>query len=168
MATACMRYFNVAGAATPELADTGVSNLVPMVFDRLTAGAQPLIFGDDYDTADGTCERDFIHVADIASAHLAAAQALSVRDPGSDLTVNIGRGAGVSVRKMVELIGEVTGYGAEAAPVVAGRRAGDPARVVAAADRIGEELGWTARHDPREMVASAWEGWCLRHPGARR
>jgi UDP-glucose 4-epimerase len=168
MATACMRYFNVAGAATPELADTGVSNLVPMVFEKLTAGTRPVIFGDDYDTTDGTCERDFIHVADIASAHLAAARALQARDPGSDLTVNIGRGAGVSVREMVELIGEVTGHGPEAAPFVADRRTGDPARVVASADRIGRDLGWTARHDVREMVASAWEGWCLRHPSARR
>ncbi|UYQ65119.1 UDP-glucose 4-epimerase GalE [Streptomyces peucetius] len=167
IATASMRYFNVAGAATPQLSDTGVSNLVPMVFEKLTAGASPVIFGDDYDTADGTCERDFVHVADIASAHLAAARALLVREPGSELTVNIGRGEGVSVREMIDLIGEVTGFRSEAAPLVAGRRAGDPARVVASADLIQKELGWTAMHDAREMVASAWEGWCLRHPGAR-
>ncbi|MFJ7196438.1 MULTISPECIES: UDP-glucose 4-epimerase GalE [unclassified Streptomyces] len=168
IATASMRYFNVAGAAAPALADTGVSNLVPMVFERLTRGAAPVVFGDDYDTADGTCVRDFIHVDDIASAHLAAARALLGREPGTDLTVNIGRGEGVSVREMIELIGEVTGYGADSAPVSAPRRAGDPARVVASADRIRTELGWSARHDAREMVASAWEGWCLRHPAARR
>jgi UDP-glucose 4-epimerase len=168
IATASMRYFNVAGAATPALADTGVLNLVPMVFEKLTQGAAPVVFGDDYDTADGTCVRDFIHVDDIASAHLAAARALLDREPGTDLTVNIGRGEGVSVREMIELIGEVTGYGADATPVSAPRRAGDPARVVAAADRIRAELGWHARHDAREMVASAWEGWCLGHPAARR
>ncbi|MFJ8851508.1 UDP-glucose 4-epimerase GalE [Streptomyces sp. NPDC102437] len=168
IATASMRYFNVAGAATPSLADTGVHNLVPMVFEKLTRGEAPVVFGDDYDTADGSCVRDFIHVDDIASAHLAAARALLDREPGADLTVNIGRGEGVSVREMIELIGDVTGYGAEAAPVSAPRRAGDPARVVASADRIRTELGWSARHDAREMVASAWEGWCLRHPGARR
>ncbi|MGW7237523.1 UDP-glucose 4-epimerase GalE [Streptomyces sp. NPDC054804] len=168
MTTACLRYFNVAGAADARLADTGVSNLVPMVFEKLTEGSAPVIFGDDYDTPDGTCVRDFIHVEDIAAAHLAAARALPGREPGSDLTVNIGRGEGVSVREMITLIGEVTGYGPAAAPVHAPRRAGDPARVVASADRIRAELGWTARHDARTMVASAWAGWCRRHPEARR
>ncbi|MEU9152665.1 UDP-glucose 4-epimerase GalE [Streptomyces sp. NPDC048417] len=168
MTTACLRYFNVAGAADAQLADTGVSNLVPMVFEKLTEGGAPVIFGDDYDTPDGTCVRDFIHVEDIAAAHLAAARALPGREPGSDLTVNIGRGEGVSVREMITLIGEVTGYGPAAAPVHAPRRAGDPARVVASADRIRAELGWTARHDARTMVASAWAGWCRRHPEARR
>ncbi|MET9087794.1 UDP-glucose 4-epimerase GalE [Streptomyces sp. NPDC004237] len=168
MTTACLRYFNVAGAAAEHLADTGVSNLVPMVFEKLTEGSAPVIFGDDYATPDGTCVRDFIHVEDIASAHLAAARALPGREPGSDLTVNIGRGEGVSVREMITLIGEVTGYGAAAAPVPAPRRAGDPARVVASADRVRAELGWTARHDARAMVTSAWAGWCRRHPEARR
>ncbi|MFE2093916.1 UDP-glucose 4-epimerase GalE [Streptomyces sp. NPDC002596] len=168
IATASMRYFNVAGTATPLLADTGVFNLVPMVFEKLTQGAAPVVFGDDYDTADGTCVRDFIHVDDIASAHLAAARALLDREPGTDLTVNIGRGEGVSVREMIELIGEVTGYGAAAKPVNAPRRAGDPARVVAAADRIRAELGWHPQHDARAMVASAWAGWCLRMPQALR
>ncbi len=168
MATASMRYFNVAGAAAPHLVDPGVFNLVSMVFEKLTQGAAPVVFGDDYDTADGTCERDFIHVEDIASAHLAAAKALLGRGPGTDLTVNIGRGEGVSVREMIDLIGEVTGYGPAAEPVSAPRRPGDPARVVASADRIGQELGWSARHDVRAMVASAWEGWCGLHPAARR
>lgn len=94
MTTACLRYFNVAGAADELLADSGVFNLVPMVFEKLSQGSAPVVFGDDYDTADGTCVRDFIHVEDIASAHLAAARALSAREPGSDLTVNIGRGEG--------------------------------------------------------------------------
>ncbi|MFF9208142.1 MULTISPECIES: UDP-glucose 4-epimerase GalE [unclassified Streptomyces] len=165
--TACLRYFNVAGAAADHLADTGVFNLVPMVFEKLTQGAAPVVFGSDYDTEDGTCVRDFIHVEDIASAHVAAARALADREPGSDLTVNIGRGEGVSVREMIGLIGEVTGRGAAAAPLTAPRRAGDPARVVASAERIHAELGWTARHDTRAMVASAWAGWCARHPAAR-
>jgi UDP-glucose 4-epimerase len=168
MTTACLRYFNVAGAADELLADSGVFNLVPMVFEKLSLGSAPVVFGDDYDTADGTCVRDFIHVEDIASAHLAAARALSARAPGSDLTVNIGRGEGVSVREMITLIAEVTGSGAAAAPVSAPRRPGDPARVVASADRIRAELGWTARHDVRAMVTSAWAGWCHGHPEARR
>lgn len=75
MATACLRYFNVAGAAAPELADIGVYNVIPMVFDRLSRGEAPRIFGDDYPTPDGTCVRDYIHVADLAEAHLAAAHA---------------------------------------------------------------------------------------------
>ncbi|MFF3492484.1 UDP-glucose 4-epimerase GalE [Streptomyces sp. NPDC002795] len=168
MATASLRYFNVAGAADVQLADTGVFNLIPMVFEKLTEGEAPVIFGDDYATEDGTCVRDFIHVVDIASAHLAAARTLATRAPGTDLTVNIGRGEGVSVRQMIDLIGDVTGYGPAATPTTAPRRPGDPARVVASADRIRTELDWSARHDVRSMVESAWEGWCGRHPGARR
>ncbi|MCP9945846.1 UDP-glucose 4-epimerase GalE [Streptomyces somaliensis] len=162
MATAALRYFNVAGAAVPELADGGVCNLVPMVFERLTAGRAPLVFGDDYPTPDGTCVRDYIHVEDIASAHLAAARRL-VEDPRAGLVLNVGRGEGVSVREMVRVIQEVTGI-ADTAPETGPRRPGDPARVVASADLIREELGWTARHGVREMVESAWRGWRLDHP----
>ncbi|MEU6342820.1 UDP-glucose 4-epimerase GalE [Streptomyces sp. NPDC046977] len=166
IATACLRYFNVAGAATPELGDAGIFNLVPMVFERLSQDKAPLIFGDDYATADGTCVRDFIHVEDIASAHVAAARRLAA-DPSAALVLNIGRGEGVSVAEMVGIIGSVTGR-ADVAPQTAPRRPGDPARVVAAATRIQQELGWTARHDVREMVTSAWAGWCLRHPEPAR
>ncbi|MFF0474368.1 UDP-glucose 4-epimerase GalE [Streptomyces sp. NPDC004284] len=163
ISTACLRYFNVAGAATPELADTGVFNLVPMVFERLDAGESPRVFGDDYDTPDGTCIRDYIHVEDLADAHLVAARKLTEwAEAGEprDLTVNIGRGEGVSVTEMVRLINEVTGHTTE--PLVTPRRAGDPARVVAAADRIEAELGWKARHDVRDMIESAWAGWVAR------
>jgi UDP-glucose 4-epimerase len=155
-----LRYFNVAGCAEPALADRGRSNLVPMVFDELSRGRAPRIFGDDYPTPDGTCVRDFIHVADIASAHVAAAQALG-REEVRGLTANIGRGERVSVREMVSVIRAVTGTDAEewSAPVVEPRRAGDPARVVAASARITEALGWTARRDVEEMVRSAWAGW---------
>ncbi|AEW96595.1 putative UDP-glucose 4-epimerase [Streptantibioticus cattleyicolor NRRL 8057 = DSM 46488] len=163
MGTVCLRYFNVAGAAAPELADVGVYNLVPMVFERLDAGEAPLVFGDDYPTPDGTCVRDFIHVEDIASAHLAAARRLADGATG-DLTVNIGRGEGVSVREMVTRIGRVTGH-EDVEPQVRERRAGDPARVVASAERIAKELGWSARHEVDEMIASAWAGWRLRNDG---
>lgn len=162
MATACLRYFNVAGAARPELADPGVFNLVPMVFERLERGEPPLIFGADYPTPDGTCVRDYIHVQDVATAHVAAARRLA-RDPGAALVLNIGRGQGVSVAEMVALVTEVSGH-TEVRPQVAPRRPGDPARVVASAEAIGRELDWTARYDVREMVASAWAGWRLRHP----
>ncbi|MEV0191924.1 UDP-glucose 4-epimerase GalE [Kitasatospora purpeofusca] len=167
MSTVALRYFNVAGAASPELSDAGVFNLIPMVFERLTAGRAPLVFGDDYPTPDGTCVRDFIHVSDIASAHVAAAKRLAADPAGeTSLVLNIGRGEGVSVREMLDVIGKVTGY--DTTPEITPRRAGDPARVVASADLIRRELDWTARHEVEDMVASAWEGWCSRHPEARK
>ncbi|MFF2995010.1 UDP-glucose 4-epimerase GalE [Streptomyces sp. NPDC057950] len=165
LSTASLRYFNVAGAATPELADVGVFNLVPMVFDRLTRGASPRVFGDDYPTPDGTCVRDYIHVVDLAEAHVAAARALDA-SPGRDLTLNIGRGEGVSVREMIDLINAATGY--DRPPVTVPRRPGDPARVVASADRIRGELGWKARYDVQDMITSAWAGWLRLHPEAAR
>ncbi|AZP21627.1 UDP-glucose 4-epimerase GalE [Streptomyces aquilus] len=159
ISTVCLRYFNVAGAAAPELADTGVFNIVPMVFDRLTRDDAPRIFGDDYPTPDGTCVRDYIHVADLAEAHLAAARRVGDRD--GDLTVNIGRGAGVSVRELVTVIGEVTGDRREA--VVEPRRPGDAPVSVASAELAARELGWRARRGVREMIESAWAGWQLHH-----
>lgn len=165
LSTASLRYFNVAGAATPELADTGVFNLIPMVFEKLTENAPPRIFGDDYPTPDGTCIRDYIHVVDLAEAHVAAARALQ-SSPGHSLTLNIGRGEGVSVREMIDLVNAVTGY--DRPPTVTPRRPGDPARVVASADRIATELDWKSKHDVQDMIASAWEGWLRLHPGAAR
>ncbi|MFF4033920.1 UDP-glucose 4-epimerase GalE [Streptomyces sviceus] len=165
LSTACLRYFNVAGAASPELADTGVFNIVPMVFERLTQDAAPRIFGDDYDTPDGTCVRDYIHVTDLAEAHVAAARTLQ-SSPGRDLTVNIGRGEGVSVREMIDHINAITGY--DRPPTVTPRRPGDPARVVASADLAATELGWKAKHDVQDMITSAWEGWVRLHPEAAR
>jgi UDP-glucose 4-epimerase len=170
--TVCLRYFNVAGAARPELADTGVFNIIPMVFERITRGESPRIFGADYPTPDGTCIRDYIHVADLAEAHLAAARRLTARTtsggtstaPAGDLTVNIGRGEGVSVRELITLISEVTG--AAPAALVEPRRPGDAPRAVASAALAARELGWTAHRGVREMVESAWRGWCLHHPEA--
>jgi UDP-glucose 4-epimerase len=154
-----LRYFNVAGCARPDLADRGRSNLVPMMFEQLAQGRPPRIFGDDYATPDGTCIRDFVHVADIASAHVAAARALA-EGRLTALTANIGRGEGVSVREMTEIIRSVTGADGEwAEPVVQPRRAGDPARVVAAADVARDALSWKAQYDVEEMVRSAWAGW---------
>ena len=158
--TMSMRYFNVAGASTPELGDPAILNLVPLVFEALAQGGRPRVFGNDYPTPDGTCIRDYVHVADIAAAHLAAARAL---DGGAEsATYNIGRGEGSSVLEVIDMIGEVTGLDTTAD--VVGRRAGDPARVVAAVDRIREGLGFEAKHGLREMVESAWAAWQLRHP----
>jgi UDP-glucose 4-epimerase len=157
---ASLRYFNVAGSAAPSMADTGESNLVPMVFRRLTERRAPLLFGAGYPTPDGTCIRDFVHVSDIASAHVAAARGLA-DGRVTALTANIGRGDGVSVREMVDTIRDVTGTAGESwsDPVVVAARPGDPPRVVASAARIRAELGWEARWGVRDMVASAWAGW---------
>ena len=156
-----LRYFNVAGAARPELGDPGVFNLIPMAFERIVAGDAPRIFGDDYPTPDGTCVRDYISVVDIADAHVAALEDL-VAGKGSTYRVfNIGRGQGSSVREVLDTVAKVTGNDIE--PVVVERRPGDPARIVASADRIRSELGWTAKHDLEDMVASAWAAWQHRH-----
>lgn len=162
IATASLRYFNVAGAARPELGDRGTANIVPVVFQRISQGLPPKIFGADYPTPDGTCVRDYVHVEDVADAHLAAARRLT-EDPDASLVLNIGTGQGVSVAEMVDLIREVSGH-TELEPEAAPRRPGDPARVVASAEAISKELGWTARHDLRSMVTSAWAAWQLQHP----
>jgi UDP-glucose 4-epimerase len=134
-----------------------------MVFRRLTQRQAPLIFGDDFPTPDGTCNRDFIDVADIASAHTAAARAL---DEGrvEALTANVGRGVGVSVREMITMIRQVTGTAGEqwSGPAITARRPGVPPRVVAAADVLRAALGWEARSRLHHMVASAWAGWAAR------
>ena len=153
-----LRYFNVAGAATHELADPGVFNLVPLVFRALSTGRRPQVFGSDYPTPDGTCIRDYVHVADIADAHLAAARALDGGAAGA--TYNIGRGQGASVLDVLGVISAVTGT--ELAYDAVPRRPGDPARVVASVDRIRAGLGFEATHDLRSMVESAWAGWNVR------
>ena len=150
-----LRYFNVAGAGGPELGDTGVFNLIPMVFRRIARGEPPVIFGGDYPTPDGTCVRDFIHVVDLAEAHVAAAAALE--DRGLPHVLNVSTATGASVREVVDTIREVTGIDLD--PVVVDRRPGDPPRVVGSADRIRAELGWTGERDLRDMVASAWAAW---------
>jgi UDP-glucose 4-epimerase len=150
-----LRYFNVAGAGAPELADPAALNLIPMIFERLEAGEAPLIFGDDYATPDGTCVRDYIHVADVADAHVAAVRRLLVDDHAA-LTLNIGRGQGVSVKEIVAKVLDHTGI--DTVPIVVARRPGDPDRTVASAERIAAELGWSARYDLSAMVSSAWAG----------
>jgi UDP-glucose 4-epimerase len=151
----CLRYFNVAGADAVELADPCVLNLIPLALRALSTGEAPQIFGDDYPTPDGTCIRDYVHVADVADAHAAALAHLN--DGGGSATYNIGRGEGSSVREVLAMVADVTGLRTE--PVVKPRRPGDPARIVASADRIRADLGWTARYTLREIVESAWKAW---------
>jgi len=150
-----LRYFNVAGAGAPELGDTSVANLVPLVFKALAEGRRPQVFGDDYPTRDGTCIRDYIHVADLAEAHVAAARRLDAGPCGE--VYNVGRGEGVTVTEVLDVARRVTGD--DFAYDVVGRRAGDPAACYADVTKIARDLGWTASHDLDDMVSSAWDAW---------
>ncbi|MGH3497125.1 MAG: UDP-glucose 4-epimerase GalE [Nocardioidaceae bacterium] len=156
LASVNLRYFNVAGAGWPDLGDPGVLNLIPIVLDQLTRGEQPKVFGDDYDTPDGTCIRDYVHVLDLAQAHLTALDYLGRTDRAYD-TFNVGTGRGASVTEVLDQIRATTGK--EVDPVVVARRPGDPARLVADVARLRDTLGWTARHDLSETVESAWGAW---------
>jgi UDP-glucose 4-epimerase len=157
-----LRYFNVAGAGAPELGDPVALNLIPMVFEKLEAGQHPLIFGDDYASPDGTCIRDYIHVADLAEAHVAAALRLA-RDPETALTLNLGTGTGASVKEVITTILEHSGI--DLPPTVVPRRPGDPVKLVASAALAERELGWRATRDLQEMITSAWASWRHRHDG---
>ena len=150
-----LRYFNVAGAASDDLGDNSINNLIPMVFRALALGERPQIFGDDYPTADGTCIRDYIHVADLADAHVVAAA--RCESSMSAEIFNVGRGVGSSVREVMDTIGSVLDRDID--PEVVARRVGDPPASTAATDRIAKALGWRASHDLRAMVASAWSAW---------
>ncbi len=152
---ASLRYFNVVGTARALLADTSVSNLVPLVLRALTAGERPQIFGDDYPTRDGTCIRDYIHVVDLADAHVAAVRRLESGDCGE--VYNVGRGEGFTVREVLAAVARATGLAFD--PEVIARRPGDPAETVASVEKIERELAWKAEHGLDEMVASAWAAW---------
>jgi UDP-glucose 4-epimerase len=152
---AALRYFNVAGAGSDELGDNSVNNLIPMVFRALDRGERPKVFGDDYPTPDGTCIRDYIHVVDLAQAHVAAADRCE-SGLRSDV-FNVGRGVGSSVREVIDQISLTLGADVDAE--VIGRRAGDPPATFAATERIGRELGWRASRDLADMVGSAWSAW---------
>ncbi len=151
-----LRYFNVVGSGYDDLYDTSPHNLFPVVLDVLSRGGTPKINGADYDTPDGTCVRDYLHVQDLALAHVAAAQALA---EGRALArvYNLGSGDGVSVRQIMDAMARVTGIDFE--PEVGPRRPGDPARIVASGAAAAADLGWTMRHSLDEMVASAWQAW---------
>lgn len=155
-----LRYFNVAGTAWDDLADTAVMNLVPIVLDRLDRGEAPVVFGDDYNTPDGTCIRDYVHVGDLAEAHIYALDYLAARNnPTSESVFNVGTGAGASVTEVIETIGRVLGQ--EVTPAIGERRAGDPPQLIADVERIGREFGWKAQYDLTDIVTSAVraKGW---------
>jgi UDP-glucose 4-epimerase len=149
-----LRYFNVVGSAVPDLYDTSPHNLFPLVIEALLEGRTPRINGADYPTADGTCERDYIHVADLAEAHVVAAQKL-LGGQTLEPVYNLGSGDGVSVRQIMTAVATATGIDFE--PEIADRRAGDPARIVASGELASRDLGWTMRHSVEDMVRSAWQ-----------
>lgn len=151
---ASLRYFNVAGAiASRGEAHEPETHLIPLILDVALGRREKIfIFGDDYPTPDGTCIRDYIHVADLADAHILALHALSTQD---QMIYNLGNGNGFSVREVIESARRVTGH---PIPVeVKARRAGDPARLVASSAQAKAKLGWQPKH-PRidDIVASAW------------
>ncbi|MFF8291080.1 UDP-glucose 4-epimerase GalE [Streptomyces sp. NPDC016309] len=155
LAAASLRYFNVAGAhgRCGERHDPE-SHLIPLVL-QVALGRRPAIsvYGEDYPTPDGTCVRDYIHVADLAEAHLLAMDAVT---PGEHLVCNLGNGNGFSVREVIETVREVTGH--PVPEVVAARRAGDPAVLVASAATARDRLGWKpSRPELPRIVADAWE-----------
>ncbi|GAA1840861.1 UDP-glucose 4-epimerase GalE [Agromyces salentinus] len=148
-----LRYFNVVGSGTPDIYDASPHNLFPLVFDALLDGRRPRINGVDYPTPDGTCVRDYIHVADLAAAHVVAARRL---DAGESLepVYNLGSGDGVSVGEIMTAVAAGTGIAFE--PEIAARRPGDPARIVASGELAARDLDWRMRHSLAEMVSSAW------------
>ena len=152
-----LRYFNVAGAHA-DAAGTWrgerhhpETHLIPTVLAAARSGADVRLFGDDYPTPDGTCIRDYIHVSDLARAHLLALEATV---PGSHAVYNLGSGAGYSNREVLDACREVTELDIPAR--VAPRRPGDPAVLVASSEAITADLGWHAERDLRRMVADAW------------
>jgi UDP-glucose 4-epimerase len=149
-----LRYFNVVGSGSPELYDASPHNLFPLVFNALYRGETPRINGDDYPTPDGTCVRDYLHVSDLAAAHVVAAERLIKGEP-IEAVYNLGSGDGSSVRQIMDTIREVTAIPFE--PVIQARRPGDPARIVANGDLAARDLDWGMRHSLHDMVASAWE-----------
>jgi len=157
---ATLRYFNAAGASEERGEDHNPElHLIPIVLQvALGKRENVTIFGDDYDTVDGTCVRDYIHIIDLAQAHILALEAL---DNGSR-TYNLGNGKGFSVKQVIETAREITGHAIPAE--IGARRAGDPATLVASSEKIREELGWQPRFpELKDVVQSAWD-WHQKYP----
>ncbi|QKS70146.1 UDP-glucose 4-epimerase GalE [Paenalkalicoccus suaedae] len=159
-----LRYFNVAGShPTVDIGEDHQpeTHLIPIVLQvALGQRDKIMIFGDDYDTEDGTCIRDYIHVNDLIQAHVLAVDYL--RNGGKSDVFNLGNGNGFSVKQVIDTVREVTGK--EIPSEVAPRRAGDPAKLVASSDKAREVLGWTPKYDTvASMVETAWN-WMQKHP----
>ena len=144
-----LRFFNVVGAAAPELLDNSVENLVPIVLGKLNKGEAPVIFGTDYPTADGTCIRDYVDVRDIARAHLAAANATTKLPPA----MNIGTGRGASVREIIKLVLDATNK-SDTAVIENPRRAGDPAFLCADVTLAKSAMGFQSQYSLEASIRS--------------
>ncbi len=151
-----LRYFNVAGAGWVDLEDPAVLNLVPMVLDRWARGESAKIFGTDYPTPDGTCIRDYIHVLDLAEAHINAMDALGAGAPAQRI-LNVGTGKGTSVREIIDGLRALAGTGLPVEELP--RRAGDPPKLIGDASAIEAVLGWTPKNGVADILSSAWEAW---------
>lgn len=149
-----LRYFNVAGCGYPELADTAALNLIPIAIQALKAGESPKVFGSDYPTPDGSCIRDYVHVQDLAEAHIAAVSYLERPDHSID-TFNVGTGTGASVFEVLAELKNASDIDFHLD--VTARRAGDPPRLVANTDLIEKVLGFKAKNGLKEIVQSAWD-----------
>ena len=147
-----LRYFNVVGALRDEFADNSKDNLVPKVFAALKAGKNPEIYGSDYPTKDGSCIRDYIHVSDLAKAHLVALE--KVFAANVDEVYNVGSGTGYSVTEMINQIAE--SIGKSITPTLSPRRPGDTAQLIASIAKIERNLGWKPERSLKEMIDSAW------------
>jgi UDP-glucose 4-epimerase len=148
-----LRYFNVVGALRDEFADNSKDNLVPKVFAALKAGKNPEIYGSDYPTKDGSCIRDYIHVSDLAKAHLVALE--NVFSANVDEVYNVGSGTGYSVTEMINQIAE--SIGKPITPTLSPRRPGDTAQLIASIAKIERDLGWKPERSLKEMIDSAWQ-----------
>ncbi len=149
-----LRYFNVVGSGDRDVYDSSPHNLFPLVFEALLAARAPRINGDDYDTPDGTNVRDYVHVADIAAAHVVAAQRLAAGDM-LEPAYNLGSQNGLSVREIMDAMARVTGI--DFTPELAPRRPGDPDRIVATGELAARDLDWAMRYSVDDMVRSGWE-----------
>lgn len=163
LSTVSLRYFNAAGASSDCTIGEDWStthNLIPRMMRALLTGGEPLsLFGTDYPTPDGTCIRDYIHVEDLADAHLRALDYLSIGNGST--AINVGTGSGSSVREVIAMVEEVSGL---KVPVIeTDRRPGDPPAVYADASLAKELLGWRARQGLREIVSSSYR-WYLKNP----
>ena len=148
-----LRYFNVVGALRDEFADNSKDNLVPKVFAALKAGKNPEIYGSDYPTKDGSCIRDYIHISDLAKAHLVALE--KVFAANVDEVYNVGSGTGYSVTEMINQIAE--SIGKAITPTLSPRRPGDTAQLIASIAKIERDLGWKPERSLKEMIDSAWQ-----------
>jgi UDP-glucose 4-epimerase len=153
LAQVSLRYFNVAGAGWPDLADTQKLNLIPIVFAAINEGVRPKVFGDDYQTPDGSCIRDYVHVMDLAKAHVAALNYLDNESRPHDV-FNVGTGIGSSVIEVMQQIKKATGLEFEYETTL--RRAGDPPKLIADVSRINQVMSWKAENRLAEIVESAW------------